>query len=70
VNLVLGRRAVPELLQRAVQPRALAEAVRPLLDPDGAAAQAQRAAFAELRERLGGPGVAQRVAELGLDLVA
>lgn len=70
VNLILGRQVVPELLQRAACPRALAEAVRPLLDRDGAPARAQRAAFAEARERLGAPGVAQRVAGLGLDLVA
>jgi lipid-A-disaccharide synthase len=70
VNLILGRRVVPELLQRAAQPRALADAVRPLLDRDGPAARVQRSAFAEVRERLGRPGVAQRVAELGLDLVA
>jgi lipid-A-disaccharide synthase len=70
VNLILGRRAVPELLQDAVRPAALVEAVRPLLDRDGQAARAQRAAFAEVRARLGSGGVARRVAELGLDMVA
>jgi lipid-A-disaccharide synthase len=70
VNLMLGRRAIPELLQHAAHPRALADTVRPLLDRDGPAARAQRAAFVETREHLGSPGVAQRVAALGLDLVA
>jgi lipid-A-disaccharide synthase len=70
VNLILGRQVVPELLQRAAAPRALADAVRPLLDRDGSPARTQRAAFTETRERLGAPGVAQRVAELGCDLVA
>jgi len=70
VNLILGRQVVPELLQRAACPRALADAVRPLLDRDGPAARAQRAAFAEARGRLGVPAVAPRVAQLGWDLVA
>jgi lipid-A-disaccharide synthase len=70
VNLILGRRVVPELLQQAVRPALLAQALRPLLDRDGRAARAQRAAFVEVRERLGAPGVARRVAQLGLELVA
>lgn len=70
VNLILGRRVVPELLQGAVRPPLLAEALRPLLDRDGPAARAQRGAFGEVRERLGAPGVAQRVARLALELVA
>ncbi len=70
VNLLLDRDVVPEFLQREVTPAALAEATLPLLDPGGSAAGAQRAAFAALRERLGPPGAAERVAALASGLAA
>ncbi|HET6366922.1 MAG TPA: lipid-A-disaccharide synthase [Pseudomonadales bacterium] len=60
-NIVAGRDVVPELLQSEVTGTRLAQEVRRLLVEPGAAA-AQRATFAELRGRLGEPGVGRRAA--------
>ncbi len=54
VNLVLGRKAVPECLQERCTPEAIAAAVEPLLAPGGGAAQ--RAAFSEAMALLGREG--------------
>lgn len=61
-NIVAGRAVVPEILQGQVTGARLAlEAERLIEDP--AAATAQRAAFKELRARLGQPGVGARAAQ-------
>jgi len=61
-NIVARRTAVPEILQGDVTgARLAAEAERLLQDRDGTAT-AQRAAFKDLRERLGEPGVGERAA--------
>jgi lipid-A-disaccharide synthase len=65
-NLVAGRGVVPELLQTAVTGPRLAQEARRLLE-DSAAAAAQRAAFKEVRARLGEPGVGQRAARAVLE---
>jgi lipid-A-disaccharide synthase len=70
VNLVAGRPLVPELLQDAVTPARLADAVRPLLDPANPATVAQRAGLREVRERLGSAGAAGRVADMAEQLLA
>jgi lipid-A-disaccharide synthase len=65
-NLVSGRLVTPELIQGAVTGARLAqEAARLLEDP--VAATAQRAAFKDLRARLGEPGVGLRAARAVLD---
>jgi lipid-A-disaccharide synthase len=70
VNLVAGRAVVPELLQRRSAPGALADAVRPLLAPGGAAGREQRAGLREVRSRLGAPGASARVADILGELLA
>ncbi|MGH7547123.1 MAG: lipid-A-disaccharide synthase [Gemmatimonadales bacterium] len=69
VNLIAGREISPELLQRAVTPQALAAAVLPLLDPASQATRRQRDGLALVRERLGPPGAADRVAALATELL-
>jgi lipid-A-disaccharide synthase len=50
-NILAGRALVPELLQEAATPEALAAAVRPLLG-DGAAAEEQIRVFDQIHDRL------------------
>ena len=65
-NLVSGRAVVPELIQGEVTGARLAEEAARLLE-DPVAATAQRAAFKDLRARLGEPGVGLRAARAVLD---
>jgi lipid-A-disaccharide synthase len=61
VNLIAGRRIVPELIQDEFTPEAVArEAVTMLTDPERAAAI--RADLARVRDKLGGPGASRRAA--------
>ncbi len=62
VNLLAGRRLVPELLQREASPERMADEVERLLSDPGAR-QAQVAGLAEVRHSLGTPGAPRRVAE-------
>ena len=62
VNLVAGRRLVPELIQDAATPSALAEAALPLLSSAGPARTAQVGGLKEVAASLGTPGAAGRVA--------
>ena len=67
-NIVAGRGAVPEILQEEVRGERLASEAERLL-VDAGAATAQRAAFKEVRTRLGEPGVGERAARAVLKLV-
>jgi lipid-A-disaccharide synthase len=69
VNLVAGASIAPEFLQGAARPDALAQAVLPLLDVTSDASRRQRDGLALVRERLGAPGAAARVAELAAGLL-
>ena len=63
VNLIAGKRVVPELVQKDFTPAKLAsEAVR-LLDSPEARAEIRRG-LAEVREKLGPPGAVERAADL------
>ncbi len=70
VNLVLGRRAIPELLQGRLSAAPLTRAVAPLLDAASPQALAQQQAFDELRSILGGGGAARRVAAMAMEMLA
>ena len=65
-NIIVGRFAVPELLQDQVDERLAPETSR-LLE-DSAAITAQRAAFKDVRSRLGEPGVGRRAAQAVLEI--
>jgi lipid-A-disaccharide synthase len=58
-NLIAERRIVPELIQDAFTPEAVADAVLALLGPDG---ETMRGALADVRRRLGAPGASERAA--------
>jgi lipid-A-disaccharide synthase len=62
VNILAGRRLVPELLQREASGERMAGEVERLLG-EGPARSAQLAGLAEVRAALGAPGAARRVAE-------
>lgn len=62
VNLVAGRRIVPELIQDACTPEAVVAETERLLS-DGAARTAVVSGLEEVRARLGGPGASRRAAE-------
>jgi lipid-A-disaccharide synthase len=65
-NIIVRRFAVPELLQGQVTERLASETLR-LLE-DSAAITAQRAAFKDIRGRLGEPGVGRRAAKAVLEV--
>ena len=68
VNLIAGERIVPELVQDAFTPDAVArEAISMLTDRDRAARI--RAGLAMVRARLGGPGASRRAAEAILRVI-
>jgi lipid-A-disaccharide synthase len=61
VNLLAGRRLVPELLQGAMKPEAMASELRRVWEDSGKRAELL-AGYREVREKLGGPGASDRVA--------
>ena len=67
-NLVAGRKVVPELIQDAFTPQAVAAEASRVLDDPGHAARV-RASLGEVRARLGAPGASRRAAEAVLDVV-
>jgi lipid-A-disaccharide synthase len=66
VNLVLGERLVPELLQDQLTPEAVVREALPLLQSDAARLRVA-AGYGRLRELLGEPGVTRRAAAAILD---
>jgi lipid-A-disaccharide synthase len=69
VNLVLGERLVPELLQQDLTAAAIVRQALPLLDRAGPARVAMLDGYARLRQQLGEPGVTRRAAAAILDQV-
>jgi lipid-A-disaccharide synthase len=68
VNIVAGREIAPELVQNALQPTSLADAVAPLLRDGSPERVAQLRALREVRDSLGETGAASRVAAMALEL--
>jgi lipid-A-disaccharide synthase len=69
VNLVAEYEVAPEFLQSRAKPDVLADGVLPLLEADNPVTQRQRVGLRLVRERLGAPGAAERVAELAAGLI-
>jgi lipid-A-disaccharide synthase len=68
-NLIADERVVPELVQDAATPSALAEAVLPLLDDGSPARSRMLDGLGRVRERLGGAGASERVAAMAATLL-
>ena len=62
VNLVLGERLVPELLQEDLRAKTIVAEALPLLDPSGPGRLGMLAGYDRLRLELGEPGVTKRAA--------
>ena len=68
VNVVAGREVAREFVQDALVPARVADALQPLLDPASARRAEMVAQLAGVRDMLGQPGAADRVARMALDL--
>jgi len=68
VNLIAGKRAVPELIQNDFTPDRVAAEILRLLN-DQSAREALRRDLAEVRQRLGPPGAVDRAADAILQLL-
>jgi lipid-A-disaccharide synthase len=68
VNVVAGRAVSQEFVQGAFRPDRVASALLPLLDVASPERSAAVQELAAVRDRLGTPGAAQRVAEMALGL--
>ena len=67
-NILAGRKIVPELIQKEMNARNLVRAAEPLLTPS---IRAQTVAeLRALREQLGAPGAARRVASTALEMIS
>jgi lipid-A-disaccharide synthase len=69
VNLIAGKRAVPELIQKDFTPERVAVETVTLLR-DQSARESLRRSLAEVRQRLGPPGAVDRAADAILQLIA
>lgn len=69
VNVVAGKEVAPEFVQHAAEPRRMADALQELIDPASERRARMVRELAEVRDRLGRPGAAERVAEMALALV-
>lgn len=68
VNIVAGERVVPELIQREVTADRILMESRRILE-DGAARDRVVERLSRIREKLGSPGAADRVAEIALTMI-
>ncbi|MEX2584330.1 MAG: lipid-A-disaccharide synthase, partial [Gemmatimonadota bacterium] len=68
-NLVVDRRIVPELIQDAATPEALADALEPLLEEGNAQRREMLEGLRSVRSALGRGGAGERVAEIASELL-
>lgn len=68
VNIVAGREVAREFVQDALQPMAMADALQPLLAPHSIQRKVLVQQLAAVRDTLGNPGAAERVAAMALEL--
>ncbi|MDB4914392.1 MAG: lipid-A-disaccharide synthase [Gemmatimonadetes bacterium] len=68
VNVVAGRAVAPEFVQDDLQPMAVADALEPLLDLESARRAEMVGALRAVRDSLGQPGAARRVADIALEM--
>ena len=68
LNIVAGRDVAPEFVQDAFQPLRVADALAPLFDANSPERRAQLEGLALVRERLGAPGAAARVAAMASEM--
>lgn len=68
-NLIAGREIIPELLQWAASPESISEKVCTILE-DAQKMERMRKELMGVREMLGGPGAAERLADIALKMLA
>jgi lipid-A-disaccharide synthase len=68
VNIVAGREVAREFVQDALQPVAVADALQPLLDHHSVQRKVLVEQLAAVRDSLGQPGAATRVAAMALEM--
>ena len=70
VNIVAGREVAREFVQDALRPSAVADALEPLLDLHDVRRRALVEQLREVRDMLGQPGAATRVAAMAIELAS
>lgn len=69
VNIIAGRRIVPEFVQNDLDPRLIVPVLKQLLDSGNPRRTEMVAALDDVRRKLGDPGAAKRVASMALEMV-